>query len=35
MSNEQLYDKYAAYYDKIYAHVDYKGESRVHKLGCK
>jgi ubiquinone/menaquinone biosynthesis C-methylase UbiE len=27
MPNEQLYDKYAAYYDKIYAHVDYKGES--------
>lgn len=27
MPNGQLYDKYAAYYDKIYAHVDYKGES--------
>jgi ubiquinone/menaquinone biosynthesis C-methylase UbiE len=27
MSNGQLYEKYAAYYDKIYAYVDYEGES--------
>ena len=27
MANGQLYEKYAAYYDKIYAHVDYEGES--------
>lgn len=27
MSNEQLYEKYASYYDLIYAYVDYKGES--------
>ena len=28
MSNEQLYEKYASYYDRIYAYVDYKGESK-------
>ncbi len=27
MSKNQLYEKYATYYDKIYSHVDYKGES--------
>jgi ubiquinone/menaquinone biosynthesis C-methylase UbiE len=27
MPNGQLYEKYAEYYDKIYAYVDYKGES--------
>ena len=27
MPNGQLYEKYAAYYDKIYAYVDYEGES--------
>ncbi|MGB7969989.1 MAG: class I SAM-dependent methyltransferase [Methanobacterium sp.] len=28
MSNGQLYEKYAAYYDKIYSYVDYEGESK-------
>jgi ubiquinone/menaquinone biosynthesis C-methylase UbiE len=27
MTNGQLYEKYAAYYDKIYANVNYEGES--------
>jgi ubiquinone/menaquinone biosynthesis C-methylase UbiE len=35
MSKGQLYKKYASYYDKIYAYVDYKGESEFINWAVK